>query len=229
MSQLKDHRGFTLVELVLVVVLVSLITTLASSKFSSITGWKQESEIRQLSALWRQLFNEAYGRGQTYRLVLDIDKDFYQVFREVPLPPTKAENVDLLSNLRTRREKERKVKEEIEEIGTIEQEFQKQDIIDSSPLDQQYFSTRFRDANAGVKLSIPLEFPSLSEQKEFTEGLDIISVKRGEEVIDKGQIFFRFTPQATSDAVEINLKINEQDYVAKSEATNGSLIIKDAS
>ena len=57
----------------------------------------------------------------------------------------------------------------------------------------------------------------------------IISVKRGKEVIDEGKVFFRFTPQATSDEVEINLKINDQDYVAESEATNGSLVIKEAS
>ncbi len=226
---LKNNKGFTLVELVLVVVLVSLITTLASSKFSSITGWKQESEIRSLSSLWRQLFNEAYGRGQTYRLVLDIDNDYYQVFREVPLPPTRSENVDLLSNLRTRREKERKAQEEIEEIGTIAEEYAKQEAIDSLELDQQYFSVRFRDANAAVRLSIPLEFPSLSKQKDFTEGLDIISVKRGKEIIDEGKVFFRFTPQSTSDAVEINLKINDEDYVAKSEATNGNLVIRNAS
>ncbi len=240
MSQLQDHntikdnkleneKGFTLIELILVVVLVSLITTLASSQFSSITGWRQESEIRYFSSLWRQLFNEAYGRGETYRLVLDIDNDFYQVFREIPLPPEKAENVDLVSNLRTRREKERRAKEDIADIGTLNEEFLKQDTLDSTPLDIQYFSTRFRDANASVRLSIPLEFPSLAKEKIFSDGLDIVSVKRGKETIDEGKVFFRFTPQATSEEVEISLKINEQDFVAKSESVNGNLSIKEAS
>ena len=228
MLTLKDHnrsRGFTLIELILVVVILAVITTVAASKFSSITGWKQESELRYFSSLWRQLFNEAYGRGETYRLVIDIDEDYYQVFREVPLPPGKFETVDLLSNLRTRREKERRAKEESEKLLSLEDEYKKEDQRLAEGLDSQYFSARFRDINSAVELGRPLEFPNLVDKKYFSEGLDIKDVKRGEDIIDEGQVIFRFTPQASNDPVILHFSLNDRIYVAESKPTSGSLKI----
>lgn len=235
MSQLLDlkskaktrnaEKGFTLIELVLVVVILAVITTVAASRFSSLTGWKQESELRYFSSLWRQLFNEAYGRGETYRLVVNLDENYYQVFREIPLPPGKSVNVDLLSNLRTKREKERRAKEDAENIISVEEGFKKEDERTAESLDIQYYSVRFRDLNTAVELGHPLEFSNLVEKKYFTDGLRIRDIERGEEKIEEGQVIFRFTPQGSSDAATIFFSLNEQVFKAKSEPTSGNLKI----
>jgi hypothetical protein len=219
--------------LLLVIALVALISTFAATRLTAIGGWKLEGELRRFSSTWQFLFNEAYGRGETYRLVLNIDENYYQVLREVQLDRNEVRNVDYLKNLRTRREQERRKEEENEKLASLDEEFTAYDRTQSGPIDGQYYRTKFRDVYADVRLSRPLEFPKLADKKHFVPGLKVrdVFMQGADEPIDEGEVIFRFSPQGASDFAVIHFTLGtgeeeEEDlqiYTAVSHPATGNL------
>lgn len=231
--RVSKSRGFTLIELLLVIALIAIISTFAATRLTAIGGWKLEGDLRRFSSTWQFLFNEAYGRGETYRLVVNLDENYYHVLREVQLERDEVRNVDYLKNLRTRREQERRKEEEEEELATLEEEFVTYDRTQSGAIDRQYYNTKFRDVYADVRLSRPLEFPKLAEKKYFVPGLKIrdVLMQGSDDVIDEGEVIFRFSPQGAGDfaVIHFTLGTGEEDdedlqvYTAVSHPATGNL------
>lgn len=223
-----SQLGFTLVELILVIVLVAIISTFAVTKFSSIDGWKQEGDLRRFASTWQFLFNEAYGRAETYRLVVNLDDNYYQVLREAPLPQDEIQQVDLLQNLRTRGEQERRKDKELDNLDNLEEAFAEFDRAQSGPIENQYYNTKYRDGHSDVKLTRPLDFPKLAEKKFLVEGLNIrdVILQGSEETQVDGEVFFRFTPHGASDFAVIHFTFDEEQiFTAVSHPATGELSV----
>jgi len=72
-----DQSGFTLLELALVVLLISLFTLLAVPLFSGPADAALASSARRLAGTARQLYNEAALSGRECRLVFNLDNGTY--------------------------------------------------------------------------------------------------------------------------------------------------------
>lgn len=69
-----DRQGFSLIELMVVIGLVGLITTLALPSVSSIFRISLGSATRELSSAAKESYNAAVATGNVYRLAYDIEK-----------------------------------------------------------------------------------------------------------------------------------------------------------
>lgn len=207
-----SQRGFTLLELILVIALMAVISTLAVSRVDSITGWKYNRDVRKFISLWEFLNAEAISRRETYRLYLDFEKQSYYVRRELPPERNRAliRDVDYLSNLRTKGEKERREKEKEEEAKeSLEEEFAAEDQRQTNSIEEQFYQFYFNDAGSEASLSVPLEFPSLAEEEVLTDGLKFKDIKIKGETIDSGTSFIRFSSRGMSDFAIIHISIEE--------------------
>ncbi|GAB4174785.1 MAG: hypothetical protein Kow00100_16710 [Geothermobacteraceae bacterium] len=79
----KKNRstGFTLVELLLVILILGLLAGIALPKMVDIGGSDLERAERRLAGVVRLLYNEATLTGLEHRLVFDIDHDRYRGLR----------------------------------------------------------------------------------------------------------------------------------------------------
>jgi len=79
-----DMAGFTLIEIVVVMVLISLFMVLSIPLFGNIGTGNLDTSARRLSGTIKYLFNEAALTGREYRLIYDLDQRSYsaQVLEE---------------------------------------------------------------------------------------------------------------------------------------------------
>jgi prepilin-type N-terminal cleavage/methylation domain-containing protein len=73
------ERGFTLIELVLVVTILALMAGLVTVRLSDINLWKEEAAVRKLSDLVVLLNNQAVMDQSFYRLEFDLENRSYSV------------------------------------------------------------------------------------------------------------------------------------------------------
>ena len=73
-----DNSGFTLVEIVVVMVLISLFMVFSVPLFSNIGSGSLDTSARRLSGTIKYLFNESALSGLEYRLVYDLDRGVYR-------------------------------------------------------------------------------------------------------------------------------------------------------
>lgn len=84
-QSIGQDRGFTLVELLVVVALIALVTVLALPGVSSYFKVSLNSATRELASVIKESYNSAVMTGNVHRLVYDLKKNEYWV--EVG-PPT---------------------------------------------------------------------------------------------------------------------------------------------
>jgi len=73
------QRGFTLIELVLVIAIMGLMIGIFSVRLSDINFWKEEAALRKLSELVIFLNNQAVMDQSFYRIEFDLDNRQYRV------------------------------------------------------------------------------------------------------------------------------------------------------
>lgn len=73
-----EKAGFTLVEIVVVMVLISLFMVFSVPLFSNIGTSSLDSSARRLSGTIKYLFNESAISGLEYRLIYDLDRGTYR-------------------------------------------------------------------------------------------------------------------------------------------------------
>jgi len=78
----RSH-GFTLVELAVVLVILSIAVTLVLPRFATLGQSNLNSSARHLATTVKALYNEAALRGETHLLVLQLDNGKYAVHRLV--------------------------------------------------------------------------------------------------------------------------------------------------
>ncbi|MGW8313925.1 MAG: prepilin-type N-terminal cleavage/methylation domain-containing protein [Desulfuromonadales bacterium] len=76
--RLLRRDGFTLIEIVVVVVLVSLFMAFSVPLFSNIGTSSLGTSARRLSGTIKYLFNESAMTGLEYRLIYDLDRGTYR-------------------------------------------------------------------------------------------------------------------------------------------------------
>ena len=69
----KD-KGFTLIELILVLVIVGFLTALVAPAITSLTGLKLKTATRKMAAGLRYARSQAVTTGSEYQVVFDIEK-----------------------------------------------------------------------------------------------------------------------------------------------------------
>ncbi len=76
---MKRQGGFTLIEVLVVVIVIALISVLALPSISSYFSVTIESSTRSIASIAREAFNSAVVTGRVHRIVFDIDKRTYWV------------------------------------------------------------------------------------------------------------------------------------------------------
>jgi type II secretory pathway pseudopilin PulG len=231
-QQLNNSAGFTLIELVVITVLIAIISTLAISKVDSVVVWRQKSEVRKFANVWQFLYNEALGRQQTYRLVIDLDNQNYYVRREIQVTQDLASSTDLLSGFRDETEFDRAKNKNTKkgsdaDDASLEEEYKEAQAIEGDALDQLFFKQVFADPSGQIELRTPLEFPSLAEKRSFTGGLKFKQVKLQNEQQNSGEVFIRITPTGAATFAVVYLQIDDYVFTVVMNPSTGQIMIKD--
>ena len=83
-------RGFTLIEMLVVLVIIAVVTAAVVTGISSIRGASTSTEASKLTVAVRYLYNLSVISGKTHRLVLDLDSRSYWGEEEVSNDPCEA-------------------------------------------------------------------------------------------------------------------------------------------
>jgi prepilin-type N-terminal cleavage/methylation domain-containing protein len=91
----SSRAGFTLLEIMLVIVLVALLAATVAPRIASVSRVGVSSSVRRYSGLVRFAYDNAILTGQLHRIVLDIDNQAWSVEAaqpgELPLDKVKEE------------------------------------------------------------------------------------------------------------------------------------------
>ncbi len=173
----SSQSGYTLVELITVVVLITLVSAFFISKFSFTTSWSRDGSIRELANTIQFLIQDSRARQTKYVLEYSKTSNSYTVLEELPPDPSVAGKVDLLQNFRSEKENERrKDKAAKEALSNLGKEYDRQKQIDRGPLDQLFYNYLFVNPKTDGRLVPPLDSPSLSQQKQVSTDLQLQKV-----------------------------------------------------
>lgn len=204
----QGESGFTLIEVSIVIVLLVLLSTLAVSKLGALDILRVNSAIRQFTNTWEFLAGEALSRGKTYRLVIDLRNNAFLVRRELPLPDA-AKNADRIATQRLDSERQRLEEKQLEEELSLEEEFAAEDERQLAPLEELYFEQIFSDPDTGVRLAIPLDFPSLGKRQNLPPAIRIRDVELIGKVQTEGLVNLRLSPSGAVDSAIVHFVSGE--------------------
>lgn len=222
----SDHRGFTLIELILVISLIGIMSTLAVTRMGSLSQWQQREDLRRFTNTWEMLFNESMATGKAYRLVIDLDNESYHVREEIPLNPEELSvtQVDNLANLRLESEQQRRSENEANELPGLEEEYQEQQQLSSDLLDRQFQRYVLMSPGSNTRLALPLKFPKLAKPFALAPGLEFLDIKMAnQQTLDGGSSFIRFSPMGASEFAVVHLKRNDEIYSVFMNPATGSV------
>jgi type II secretion system protein H len=77
-------RGFTLIEITLVLLIIGVLLSLAAPKLSLLGQARLDASARRLAAMISYLNDEAALRGRVYRLTLELDESRYTIETQAP-------------------------------------------------------------------------------------------------------------------------------------------------
>jgi type II secretory pathway pseudopilin PulG len=223
---MKPERGFTIVETVVVLFLIGFLFVVFANRFSVALGWKQRSELRAFTNTWEFLQQEAMNRGESYRLILNLDRGSYSVRREVNPPDGAVVQVDLLKNLRTKGEKERREKKDEDQAMNLDEAYKMEDIRQSDSLDKLFYGFLYHDPAGTVELTAPLEFPSLAEEQFLPDGIRFRDVKIADTRYENGRAYIRFSPKGGSDFAVVHVQTADQIFTVFMNPSTGELQTK---
>lgn len=214
LNELKPRAqdsGFTLIEMIMVIVLLGVISGIAAVRLESVGMWKKKDDLRSFAATWETLFNEAVATQYGFQLVIDLDEQNYYALQEIPnRSESSTVQVDYLENLRIKSQQERLEKEKLEESRkNLENQIAEVAEFESGDLEKQYYAAIFADPFQAASTSPPLDFPSLAEKKYLSSGLRIKDVKIMNEKIEEGSAIIRFSPQGSSTFAVVHFELEE--------------------
>jgi general secretion pathway protein H len=83
-------RGFTLIELMVVLVIIAVVTAAVATGIGSLRGASTSTEANKLTVAVRYLYNLSVISGKTHRLVIDLDSRTYWGEEEASNDPCEA-------------------------------------------------------------------------------------------------------------------------------------------
>lgn len=209
-----DQAAFTLVEVCMVIVILLLMTTIAASRFGATDHLRQNSDLRHFVNTWEMVQQTAYGKGDSYRFVLDLERNVYYVKRELPVQQNGARKVDYAKGLRTDKEKARRAQKEAQaRRGSVKQQLEEENQRQAGGLDDQFYQMIFRDPSADVELATPLEFPSLEDEQELNSITIRDAYVSGRE-IDRGVAIIRLLGSGATEFAAVHLIVGERIFTA---------------
>jgi type II secretory pathway pseudopilin PulG len=211
----RSEAGLTLVELAVVVLLLAVFSTIVATRFNAFTAYRQNGEFRSFLNTWQFLLNEAAADGNSYRLIIDLDRSSYLIRQEIPLPPEDQAKVDLNKNLRLRSEKNRRKQIEDMQALTASEAFA---LIDEAEarrtLEENFALTAYVDPGRNVVLAEPVNFPALAEEQFFSGGVRIGSVTVDGVKVSQGRVALHFNPQGATNIAVVRFVIEDQTRIA---------------
>ena len=225
-KDLDDHfkipvyrNGFTLVELIVVILIIALMSGLAARRLGATLAWQKKAEVRKLINTWELLYQESLARGEAYRLIIDLTEDLsrpdqYFVRKEILPESDSIKQVDRLENLRLDSEKQRRAEKELNEIPSIEEQIEMEQNLEKQNLQELFYKSLYIDPFGDTQLTVPTEFPSLQKPQDLKGGIRIRDVQTEFGTIGRGQAFIRFSPRGGSDFAVIHVLMNA-DQIAE--------------
>ena len=118
---LSQTRGFTLIEILLVIVIIALLASTVVPNVTKVFRASVKSSVRRYASLVRYAYDQAVFTGRVHRIVLDLDRQAWHV--EVAQAGTLPLNPDLARE------------QSAEERGKSEEEFTpvKSQLVSSLP------------------------------------------------------------------------------------------------
>lgn len=210
------QRGFTLVELIVVILIIALMSGLAVRRLGATLAWQKKAEIRKFVNTWELLYQESLARGEAYRLIIDLTEDLdrpdqYYVRKEMVPLSDNVKQVDRLENLRLDSEKKRRADAELNDLPSVDEQIQIEQDLEQQDLQSLFYKSLYIDPFGDTQLTVPTEFPSLQKAQDLKGGLRIRDVQTEFGTIGRGQAFIRFSPRGGSDFAVIHILMNADE------------------
>lgn len=177
----KFHKygefGYTLIELIAVVVLLSIVSGFFISKFDLNNSWGTDSAVREFANKIEFLMQDAGSRQVNYQIEIFPNGTGYRVWQIARKVPNQTVQVDLLKNLRSKKHQaEEEQKNAGQALNQISEEYKKDEQINRLPINLQYYLQIFDDPSDSSRKIAPLEYPSLVSGTNFPPSLRVKSV-----------------------------------------------------
>ena len=216
--------GFTLIEVAAVIVLFAVMSVLAISNFGLLDSYRGDTELRKFVSIWELVAADAQQKGESYRLMVDLDDQSYTVRREVPLEEGARKKVDYLENFRRKMGRTRS--DDNEPRLSVEEEFKREDAREGETLESIFLRTFYHDRSEPSRLGTPLSFPSLAERQRLPEGLRIRDIQLGNERFDEGEVSIRFSSTGMSDFAVVHLVLPNSGKVLTAHMNPANATVK---
>jgi prepilin-type N-terminal cleavage/methylation domain-containing protein len=172
-----DQKGYTLLELIAVVVLLALLSTFFVSRFTFNTSWSVDSSLRDLRNRIEFVLQDSLSRQVSYQIEFNVQENSYQVWEIKPLETGDVQQVDTLAGMRSSREQERRAQREELQAGlSMEEEFAREIFHDARPLDELFYQKIFDDPFGAHRRVPSLEYPGISEKVYLPPEVQITEV-----------------------------------------------------
>jgi prepilin-type N-terminal cleavage/methylation domain-containing protein len=206
----KDENGYTLIELIAVVVLLAIISSFFISRFSFTSSWSSDNAMRELRSRIEFVMQDSVTRQISYQIDFDLADQSYQIWEVKPVDTSEFIQVDTLRGLRSQKEQERRANQaDLEAGASMEEEFARSAMRDGRPLDELLYQTIFDDPYGPTRRIPSLEYPSMSEKVFLPPEIEINQILiDGSEALDmhsQNRKVVYFSPSLNNMHVEIQL------------------------
>ena len=210
----------------MVIILVMIMAGISATKFSALDSLNFKSSLRKFTNTWEFLYSEAKAKGESYRLIIDLEKNSYSVRREIPVVSSTSSR-DVLKDFRLKSEVERMAKKDQEKLKDITEELKEDELREGEVLENLFYQKVFFDPNSNVRLGVPLDKPSLGEEKFLSPGLRFRDIEIAGEKADGPEVVLRFSSNGTTDFAAVHLSADQTNYTAVINPATGKVRLYD--